>query len=173
MGKAQDHARAQLDAVHDATGKRRNSSRGKLVILFFVIVIGSLAGYAVYLVTTGQVPWQNPVAATTDTGLKYEILKPGHGDPAVTGQTVTLHYKGSLLADGSVFDDSFARGQPITIKLGVDRMIAGFTQGVIGMKVGELRRLTIPPNLAYGNRAQPNIPANATLVFEVELLSID
>lgn len=109
-------------------------------------------------------------ATTTASGLQYEILTPGSGAEAQKGQTVSVHYVGTL-TDGSQFDSSRDRGRPFQFPLGGGRVIKGWDEGVAGMKVGELRRLTIPAALGYGARGfPPVIPPNATLVFEVELL---
>ena len=95
----------------------------------------------------------------------------GTGATAVSGDTVTVHYIGTF-TNGSKFDSSYDRNQPFTFRLGAGQVIAGFDQGVTGMRVGGKRRLTIPPSLAYGSQGQGSIPPNTTLVFEVDLLSI-
>jgi FKBP-type peptidyl-prolyl cis-trans isomerase len=108
---------------------------------------------------------------TTPSGLKYQILKKGTGtvSPKAT-DTVNVHYHGTLL-DGTVFDSSVERGQPISFPL--NQVIPGWTEGVQLMKVGDKFKFEIPPNLAYGpNSPSPKIPPNSTLVFEVELLGI-
>ena len=87
------------------------------------------------------------------------------------GDTVSVHYVGTL-TNGTVFDSSYSRNQPFTFRVGVGQVIAGWDQGIPGMKVGGKRRLTIPPSLGYGNQAVGSIPANSTLIFDVELLSI-
>jgi FKBP-type peptidyl-prolyl cis-trans isomerase len=108
---------------------------------------------------------------TTASGLKYQVLKKGTGtvSPKAT-DTVNVHYHGTLL-DGTVFDSSVERGQPISFPL--NGVIPGWTEGVQIMKVGDKFKFEIPPNLAYGaNSPSPKIPPNSTLVFEVELLAI-
>ncbi len=104
--------------------------------------------------------------------LQIETLKPGQGAEAKAGDRVTVHYVGTLL-DGKKFDSSRDRGQGFRFGLGHGEVIQGWDRGVAGMRVGELRKLTIPPELGYGARGfPPVIPANATLVFEVELVAV-
>ena len=109
---------------------------------------------------------------TTDSGLIIEELSVGAGDEARAGQTVSVHYTG-WLTDGRKFDSSKDRNDPFEFPLGARHVIAGWDEGVQGMKVGGTRKLTIPPQLGYGARGAGGvIPPNATLVFEVELLDI-
>jgi FKBP-type peptidyl-prolyl cis-trans isomerase FkpA len=108
----------------------------------------------------------------TASGLEIEDLKVGEGDTAAAGQHVTVHYTG-WLTDGRKFDSSKDRGDPFSFPLGGRRVIAGWDEGVQGMRIGGVRKLTIPPDLGYGARGAGGvIPPNATLVFEVELLGI-
>jgi FKBP-type peptidyl-prolyl cis-trans isomerase FkpA len=109
---------------------------------------------------------------TTQSGLIIEELMVGDGDIAGAGQTVTVHYTG-WLTDGSKFDSSKDRNDPFVFPLGERHVIAGWDEGVQGMKVGGRRKLTIPPQLGYGARGAGGvIPPNATLIFEVELLEV-
>jgi len=104
--------------------------------------------------------------------LQIEDLQAGSGAEAVTGKTVDVHYTG-WLTDGTKFDSSLDRGRPFSFPLGAGRVIQGWDRGVVGMKVGGRRKLTIPPELGYGARgAGALIPGGATLVFEVELLAV-
>jgi FKBP-type peptidyl-prolyl cis-trans isomerase len=106
------------------------------------------------------------------TELEIVDVREGAGPTANAGHTVTVHYVGTL-TNGSKFDSSRDRGKGFTFKLGAGAVIKGWDQGVAGMKVGALRKLTIPPHLAYGDRGfPPVIPPGSTLVFEVELLSV-
>ena len=107
---------------------------------------------------------------TTPSGLKYTDVKVGTGAEAKAGQRVTVHYTGTL-TDGKKFDSSKDRNQPFVFGLGAGQVIKGWDEGVAGMKVGGVRKLTIPADLGYGARGAGGvIPPNATLLFEVELL---
>lgn len=110
---------------------------------------------------------------TTPSGLEYAVLAEGHGAEARRNQRVQVHYTG-WLTKGRMFDSSIQRGEPLEFILGQRQVIAGWDEGVQGMKVGERRQLRIPPNLAYGARGAGGgvIPPNATLIFDVELIRI-
>ncbi|OKH41758.1 peptidylprolyl isomerase [Nostoc calcicola FACHB-389] len=109
---------------------------------------------------------------TTPSGLKYVELKEGTGATPERGQTVEVHYVGTL-EDGTQFDSSRDRGQPFKFKIGVGQVIKGWDEGLSTMKVGGRRNLIIPPELGYGSRGAGGvIPPNATLLFDVELLGV-
>ncbi len=106
---------------------------------------------------------------TTVTGLRYIEEVVGDGADMQAGKTVAVHYTG-WLTNGNKFDSSRDRGQPFTFPLGGGRVIKGWDEGVQGMKVGGKRRLLVPPDLGYGARGTGPIPANATLIFDVEAI---
>jgi FKBP-type peptidyl-prolyl cis-trans isomerase len=114
----------------------------------------------------------NVQEVTTSSGLKYVDQVVGTGEVAVAGKTANVHYTG-WLENGKKFDSSVDRGQPFSFPLGAGRVIKGWDEGVQGMKVGGKRKLTIPSDLGYGPRGAGGvIPANATLIFDVELLGL-
>ena len=106
------------------------------------------------------------------SGLQYEDMNVGSGKMAEPGMNVSVHYTG-WLTDGTKFDSSVDRGQPFKFQLGAGQVIRGWDEGVKGMRIGGKRKLTIPPDMGYGqNGAGGVIPPNATLVFDVELLDV-
>ena len=113
-----------------------------------------------------------------ESNLKIEVISAGDGAQAQNGDTVSVHYTGKL-EDGTVFDSSISRGEPIQFILGIGQVIPGWEQGILDMKVGEKRNLIIPSDLAYGDRGivaptgQVVIPPKATLYFEVELMNVE
>jgi peptidylprolyl isomerase len=130
-------------------------------------------------------PIVNPLAVTavagkktmsevisTPSGLKYEVIAEGSGVAPKAGQTVIVHYTGTL-EDGTKFDSSRDRGQPFSFKLGAGQVIKGWDEGLAIMKVGDRRKLILTPELGYGSRGAGGvIPPNATLIFDVELLDV-
>lgn len=108
----------------------------------------------------------------TASGLRYQILQKGEGKKATKGAGVSVHYKGQLL-DGTVFDSSYKRKQPIDFNVGVGQVIAGWDEGIQLLQVGDKARFVIPSNLAYGEAGAGGvIPPNATLIFDVELMDV-
>ncbi len=114
---------------------------------------------------------QEHTMQNTPTDLKIEDIKVGDGAEAKTGNTVSVNYMGTLV-NGTKFDSSYERGTPFDFTLGQGQVIQGWDKGILGMKVGGKRKLTIPSELAYGSQSVGSIPANSTLVFEVELLGV-
>ena len=111
------------------------------------------------------------VEYTTASGLKYKILEKGTGKRAVAGSTVSVHYTGRL-TNGTKFDSSRDRGQPFSFKLGQGMVIKGWDEGIALLNVGDKAVFTIPPSIGYGDREMGSIPANSTLVFDVELMDV-
>ncbi|MBT8265255.1 MAG: peptidylprolyl isomerase [Bacteroidia bacterium] len=108
----------------------------------------------------------------TNSGLRYQILQQGSGMKAESGKTVSVHYKGQL-SDGTVFDSSYKRNQPIDFPLGMGQVIPGWDEGIGLLKVGDKARFVIPSDLAYGSQGAGGvIPPNATLIFDVELMDV-
>jgi peptidylprolyl isomerase len=138
------------------------------IIFLALLAIGSYFLYGYFQKNTGQ----QPAALDSAPGLKIEILKEGTGAGAQNGDTVTVNYTGTL-EDGTKFDSSFDRNQPFSFQLGTGYVIKGWDLGILGMKAGEERKLTIPPDLGYGSRTVGAIPANSTLLFDVQLLKIE
>lgn len=141
-----------------------------------VWAIGMWAAIAVVIIVLGYLiifSGNKPAAeVTTSSGLKYLDLVEGTGASPHTGQTVSVNYIGTL-ENGTKFDSSYDRGQPFEFRIGTGSVIKGWDEGVMSMKAGGKRRLIIPAALGYGARgAPPNIPPNATLIFEVELLAV-
>ena len=121
--------------------------------------------------TTAMQGATGATAATTAPKVDMQDSVVGKGAEAVNGKAVTVHYTGTL-KDGTKFDSSVDRKEPFTFTLGAGQVIKGWEQGIVGMKVGGKRKLTIPPELAYGANAVGAIPANSTLIFDVELLEV-
>jgi len=140
--------------------------RNRLFLLGFLLVVTAMF---ISVDSFAEAEKKNQYT-TTDSGLRYRIFKEGTGPKPEKGDTVKVHYTGKL-TDGTVFDSSKKRG-PFTFKVGTGQVIRGWDEGVIDMKVGEVRELVIPPNLGYGSRKAGSIPPDSTLVFEVELLEI-
>ncbi len=108
-----------------------------------------------------------------DNGLIIEILQEGNGPAAEEYSIITVNYTGTL-EDGTVFDSSLKPGRDsLRFTLGVNQVIAGWDQGLIGMRVGEKRKLIVPPEMGYGDQEMGDIPPNSTLFFEVDLLTVE
>jgi peptidylprolyl isomerase len=152
------------------TAPSKSNNRSTQIIAG-VIIAAVLAAGLVYFFTRGKGQSGSGNEVTTASGLKYVDLVEGTGEPPKPGQTVVVDYTGTL-QDGTKFDSSKDSGHPFSFVIGGNGAIRGFEEGVRTMKVGGKRRLIIPPKIGYGAQAKPNIPANSTLIFEVELLGI-
>jgi len=138
-----------------------------IFIIVAIIVIWAAAAYRPNTINSTSTP-----STTMPNGLKIEDVKVGAGAEAKSGDLVTVDYVGTL-TDGTVFDASKNHGTTgFTFPLGQGNVIKGWDLGVVGMKVGGVRKLTIAPELAYGAQAVGSIPANSTLIFEVTLLNV-
>jgi len=154
----------------------------KVIIVLAIIVLILIAGGIYFLISQpAQQPSQNQNQQTSASydiqGMKVEILKEGTGEEAKAGDNIVVNYVGTLL-DGTKFDSSvdpsFNHVEPFPYTLGQNQVIQGWELGILGMKVGEKRKLTIPPELAYGAAGRPPvIPQNATLIFEIDMLAIN
>ena len=134
-----------------------------------VVLVLVAAGFA-WLVISGFEEGGDTDAITTKSGLKYVDVKVGAGAEAKAGDKVTVHYTGRL-KDGTQFDSSVGK-KPFTFTIDAREVIKGWDEGVAGMKEGGKRKLIIPPELGYGARGSGPIPANAQLIFDVELLKV-
>jgi len=132
-------------------------------LAFFILVLTSCGSSRK---TTLQ-----PVVYQTPSGVKIEIIKPGSGPKAEAGNMVSVHYTGRLTND-SVFDDSRKRGRPIRFTLGKGQVIKGWDEAIAYLHQGDIARITIPPDMAYGDRDLGVIPPNSTLIFDIELLEV-
>lgn len=146
-----------------------------IILVIILILIGVGVHFLIQQPQSQNQQSQNQTPTSYDIqGMKVEILQQGTGDAAKAGDTVTVNYTGTL-QDGTKFDSSLNPGRtPFQFTLGQNSVIQGWELGVLGMKVGEKRRLIIPPELAYGSQSpSPLIPANSTLIFEIDLLKIN
>ncbi len=144
-----------------------------LILLGILIIVAG--GYFIFsrnnVESTEMKKQPSPTKSNTSPELKIEDTKIGTGKEVKSGDTIIIHYNGTL-TDGTKFDSSYDREQPFETVIGVGKVIQGWDQGVVGMKVGGKRKLTIPPELGYGAQTVGPIPANSTLIFEVELVDI-
>ncbi len=175
--------------VIQSDGNYKQQSSGVVLGVLVGVLVVSISIYFLFksnsVEPAGDINWVNDYQLTnneesmdntkqpTANNLIIEVLKPGSGTAAVNGDKVSVHYTGKL-TNGQVFDSSVQRNEPFTFTLGAGQVIKGWDDGIVGMKPGEKRMLTIPASLAYGDKGAAGvIPPNATLIFEVELLTIN
>lgn len=161
----------------------------KNVVILVVVILVAFGAYKLFsnrdeITNSATPPAEATMEAMSETTMESEAapaadatelqvtdIKVGEGKEAVAGKVVSVHYVGTL-TDGTKFDSSRDRNTPFEFPLGTGRVIAGWDQGVQGMKVGGVRKLVIPPQLGYGDAQAGSIPPNSTLIFEVELLDV-
>lgn len=154
-------------------------SNNNKIITALIIFVFILAFY--FLTKNPSIPETNisetnqttmpTLAPSKVTELIIEDTKIGTGNEVKSGDNISIHYTGTL-EDGTKFDSSYNRGQPLETQIGVGQVIEGWDKGIVGMKVGGKRKLTIPYQMAYGEDGYGPIPSKATLIFEVELMDI-
>ena len=143
-----------------------------IAVVIAVVLVGVLVGGGLFSgLFTGINKTQDKTMQQKVSELQSKDIVVGTGDVAVDGKEVTVHYTG-VFADGKKFDSSVDRGVPFTFKLGSGMVIKGWDEGVLGMKIGGKRILVVPPSLAYGDKDYGPVPANSTLIFEIELLGV-
>lgn len=162
-------AKKRPKGLYPAAKAKSPSGPNRNIRLVAIIVVLALAATVVaYLVVNRS----SSAEVTTPSGLKYTDLVVGTGPTPQAGQTVVVNYRGTLPKDGSEFDSSYKTGKPAEFLIGVGKVIKGWDEGLMTMKVGGKRQLVVPAKLGYGAAGTPNIPPNAILNFEVELLDV-
>ena len=138
-----------------------------------IIPFGFLFGLLVFMTACGgsRKATMSPTVYQTPSGVTIEILRPGKGQKAQSGDMVSVHYTGRLTND-TVFDDSRKRGRPIRFTLGKGQVIKGWDEAIAYLHQGDVARITLPPSMAYGDRDLGVIPPNSTLIFDIELLEV-
>jgi peptidylprolyl isomerase len=143
----------------------------QMLIVVALVVGAAVLTWFIISSSEGDDTGDDKDAITTKSGLKYVDVKVGAGKVAEAGDTVVVHYTGTL-KNGTIFDSSVNRGKPFDFQLGAGEVIKGWDEGIAGMKEGGKRKLIIPANLAYGPQAKGSIPPNSTLIFDVQLLKV-
>jgi FKBP-type peptidyl-prolyl cis-trans isomerase len=164
-------AKKRPKGLYPATKAKPPSVPNRQARIIAIVVVLVLAATAIgYLIK--QRAGNGGTEITTASGLKYTDLVDGTGASPQKGQTVTVHYTGTL-ANGRKFDSSYDHGRPADFRIGVGSVIKGWDEGLMSMKVGGKRKLVIPSALGYGPEGRPpDIPGNSTLIFDVELLGV-
>ena len=159
-----------------ATAEAGNLPKQSMADMVADVVVAEAAKLTPPVIATADTPQTSETkmseVISTPSGLKYEVITEGDGASPEKGNTIVVHYTGTL-EDGSKFDSSRDRNQPFQFRVGTGQVIKGWDEGLMMMKVGDRRKLIIPPELGYGARGAGGvIPPNATLIFDVELLDI-
>ena len=152
-----------------STYSSKNQSNQMTKAIVFLVIAAVAVAAVLFFILRGGAGGE----VTTASGLKYIDESVGAGVSPTSGQNVTVHYTGTL-ENGTKFDSSLDKGQPLKFRLGIDPVIKGWVEGLMTMKVGGRRRLIIPAELGYGAKGRPpEIPPDSTLIFEIELLSVN
>jgi FKBP-type peptidyl-prolyl cis-trans isomerase len=152
-----------------AQGNSGGLNANAIILGLLAVGVVALIGYLIWGGGSGGSSGGTGNYLKTATGLEYEDIVVGTGASPTTGKNVKVHYTGTL-TNGTKFDSSVDRGQPYEFPIGVGQVIKGWDEGLMTMKVGGKRKLRIPPKLGYGANPNGKIPANATLLFDVELV---
>lgn len=164
-------ARKRPRGPYPATKPKPPAGRNRQARIIAIVVVLALTAAAIAYLISHRAGGTGP-EVTTASGLKYTDIAEGTGATPKKGQTVTVHYTGTL-ENGTKFDSSYDHGKPADFRLGVGAVIPGWDEGLMSMKVGGKRKLVIPSALGYGrNGRPPSIPGNSTLIFDVELLGV-
>jgi len=164
-------ARKRNKGLYPTTKTKPAGGRNQQIRIIAIVVILALAAAAIFYLVKNRGGSVEGQQVTTPSGLKYTDLVVGTGAPPQMGQMVSVHYTGTL-ENGFEFDSSRRKGKPMEYRFGVQSMIEGWNEGLSTMKVGGRRKLVIPGPLGYPMGRPPDIPPNATLLFDLELLDV-